>query len=75
MTYPGISASPEDLERWLDATVQQRKGCGRVAHRWKKVDSTTPSGRTLYECLNCGRLSSGAEKSCHPLVGDAGKWR
>lgn len=75
MTYPGISAAPEDLERWLDATVEQRQACGRIPHRWKIVDATTPSGKCLHECIGCGRLTATASKECGPLIGDKGKWR
>lgn len=75
MNYPGISASAEDLERWLDETTEQRKTCAGAPHRWLRVGATTPSGRALHECKVCGRLSAGAEKTCYPLVGDSGKWR
>lgn len=75
MSFPGISASGEDLERWLDETIEQRQACGAMAQRWWAVDATTPSGKSLYECRGCGRLSASCALKCWPLVGDKGKWR
>lgn len=75
MEYPGSSAAPETWEKWLDSTVDRRINCARMEGRWIRTAAATPSGEVLHECLNCGRLSSGAEKRCHPLAGDKGTWR
>lgn len=75
MEFPGVSASPEALEAWLDATTDRRINCARQESRWRRVPAASPTERSLHECINCGRLSSSAEKACYPLVGDKGKWR
>lgn len=35
--------------------------------RWQEIRKTSPSGKTLFVCLSCGRQSPVQEKTCPPL--------
>lgn len=43
---------PVDLRRWLT--------------RWDVLETTSPTGRTLFRCRSCGRESVTPDKRCHP---------
>lgn len=32
--------------------------------RWRLLDRTTPSGKLLYECTVCGRVTPTPDKTC-----------
>lgn len=35
-----------------------------MSSRWKILDRTSPSGKPLFECQNCGRVSPTPDKRC-----------
>lgn len=37
-----------------------------VSGRWKVLDETSPSGKRLFGCDDCGRVSTTPDKFCPP---------
>jgi hypothetical protein len=44
------------------AVLAYRERCARP--RWVKLNCTSPSGKTLFVCRYCGRVSATPDKSC-----------
>lgn len=40
------------------------------ATRWELLEETSPSGKTLYKCTQCGRKSHTPDKWCGTTCGD-----
>lgn len=47
-----------------------REYCHTKPKRWVELAETTPSGKMLFACTSCGRISVTPDKTCYPLVSD-----
>lgn len=41
--------------------------------RWKKLEETSPSGKTMFKCLICERVSVTPDKSCKTFANPDGQ--
>lgn len=66
---PKFGAVP--LMEWVRASRPARVDCSRHGERWALEEgATTTSGRSLFRCATCGRLSPTPDRTCFPLLGD-----
>lgn len=40
------------------------KSATKRKSRWELMTETTPSGKSLFKCSSCGRVSVGPDKTC-----------
>jgi len=48
--------------RWLLREAHEQNA--RPTSRWRALEATSPSGKTLFVCLCCGRISPTPDKRC-----------
>lgn len=42
--------------------------------RWVRIERTSPSGKSLFVCTVCGRMSVAPDKTCHTLEDPEESW-
>ena len=52
-----------------------RKSCAKKVGNWRLIERTTNSGKSLFQCSNCLRISPLPDKGCYPLLGDNREFR
>ena len=58
--------SKTQSEHYLDLLAERDgKACGS---RWEYLEETSPSGKNLYRCVICGRISATPDKECKTLA-------
>ena len=46
------------------APAKWREGCAAVPGRWAELVETSPSGKTLYQCRHCSRVTPTPDIVC-----------
>lgn len=64
--------STDSMECVLKAATTLMQG---MRTRWVRLVATSPSGKTLYVCTVCGRLSSTPDKACKTIEDPEEKWQ
>lgn len=57
------------IAAWLGARIAAAYGV-KVASRWVRLTQTSPSGKAMFRCVRCRRMSAAPDDNCPAGCGE-----